>query len=84
MQQLVQTAEGCTGIRFRALTSCACLQIRRAGAVAVTKAVADKQQLQLLDLDANEIPETAVDTIKASEAVGPFCDAWSSITLKAM
>ena len=40
------------------------LQIRRAGAVAVTKAVADKQQLELLDLDANEIPETAIDSIK--------------------
>lgn len=40
------------------------LQVRRAGALAVTKAVADKQQLEMLDLDANEIPDSAIDDIK--------------------
>ena len=40
------------------------LQVRRAGAVAVTKAVADHTQLELLDLDANEIPDSAIDNIK--------------------
>lgn len=39
-------------------------QVRRAGALAVTKAVADKAQLELLDLDANEISDSAVDDIK--------------------
>ena len=39
--------------------------------MAVVKAVADKQQLQLLDLDANEIPATAIDNIKASRAASP-------------
>ena len=38
--------------------------MRRAGALAVTKAVADKAQLELLDLDANEISDSAVDDIK--------------------
>ncbi len=40
------------------------LQVRRAGALAVTKAVADKQQLEMLDLDANEIPDSAIDDVK--------------------
>jgi len=40
------------------------LQVRRAGALAVTKAVADKQQLDMLDLDANEIPDSAIDDLK--------------------
>ena len=40
------------------------LQVRRAGALAVTKAVADQQQLEMLDLDANEIPDSAIDDIK--------------------
>lgn len=44
--------------------SCFTLQVRRAGALAVTKAVADKAQLELLDLDANEISDSAVDDIK--------------------
>ena len=39
-------------------------QVRRAGALAVTKAVADKAQLELLDLDANEIPDSAVGDIR--------------------
>ena len=39
-------------------------QVRRAGALAVTKAVVDKAQLELLDLDANEISDGAVDDIK--------------------
>ena len=43
---------------------CGRLQVRRAGAVAVTKAVADHTQLELLDLDANEIPDSAIDNIK--------------------
>ena len=40
------------------------LQVRRAGALAVTKAVADKHQLEMLDLDANEIPDSALDDVK--------------------
>lgn len=40
------------------------LQVRRAGALAVTKAMADKQQLDMLDFDANEIPDSAIDDIK--------------------
>ncbi len=40
------------------------MQIRRAGALAVTKAVADKAQLESLDLDANEISDSAIDDIK--------------------
>ena len=44
--------------------SCCPIQVRRAGGLAVTKAVADKAQLELLDLDANEISDSAVDDIK--------------------
>lgn len=32
--------------------------------MAVTKAVADKQQLDMLDLDANEISDSAIDDVK--------------------
>ena len=50
-------------------TACAVPQVRRAGALAVAKAVADKPQLEMLDLDANEIPETAVDNIKVNSCM---------------
>ena len=40
------------------------VQLRRAGAVAITKAVAAKASFQSLDLDSNEISEAAVDDIK--------------------
>ena len=41
-----------------------CLQLRRAGAMAVTKAVAGKDKFESLNLDANAISEAAVDDIK--------------------
>ena len=41
-----------------------CLQLRRAGAIAITKAIADKPGFQSLDLDSNEISEAAVDDIE--------------------
>ena len=47
--------------------------MRRGGALAVTKAVADKAQLELLDLDANEISDSAVDDIKVHQVATPFC-----------
>ena len=51
------------------------LQVRRAGALAVSKAVADKTQLELLDLDANEISDAAVDDIKVQKLSLPFLKA---------
>ena len=56
----------CNGLKHAALT-----QVRRAGAVAVTKAVADKAQLELLDLDGNEISDSAIDDIKVHQ-VGKY------------
>ena len=56
----------CIGLKHAALT-----QVRRAGAVAVTKAVADKAQLELLDLDGNEISDSAIDDIKVHQ-VGKY------------
>lgn len=49
----------------------ACLQLRRAGAVAITKAIVDKTSLESLELDDNEISEAAVDDIKVCPAVQP-------------
>lgn len=37
----------------------------------MTKAVADKAQLELLDLDANEISDSAVDDIKVQPLSSP-------------
>ena len=42
------------------------MQLRRAGAMAMTKAIADKAQFEFLNLDANEISEAAVDDIKVN------------------
>lgn len=52
------------GLKGICVLMCGYLQVRRAGALAVTKAVADHTQLELLDLDANEIPDSAIDNIK--------------------
>lgn len=41
-----------------------CLQLRRAGAVAITKAVAGTAGFKSLELDENEVSEAAVDDIK--------------------
>lgn len=49
------------------LKPAASAQVRRAGAVAVSKAVADKAQLELLDLDGNEISDSAIDDIKVHQ-----------------
>lgn len=42
------------------------MQMRRAGAVGIAKAVADKADFKSLELDGNEISEAAVDDIKVS------------------
>jgi Ran GTPase-activating protein 1 len=59
-----------------------CNQIKRAGALAAARAVADKPALQLLALDENEISEAGVDTMRevlteafgSDKALGPMDD----------
>lgn len=40
------------------------MQIKRVGAVAAAKAVANKPEFELLNLDGNEISEAGVDALK--------------------
>ena len=42
------------------------MQVRRAGALAVARALQDKEGLQLLALDENEISDAAIDDMKVS------------------
>ena len=42
------------------------MQVRRAGAMAVARALQDKEGLQLLALDDNEISDAAIDDMKVS------------------